>query len=181
MIRPYAIRPARLEDAPALQQIYAHYVEHTAYSFEYRPPSPTEFRRRMAEIMQTYPYLVAEVAGELLGYAYAARMRSREAYDWVVETTVYLAPHSKGQGLGRALYDALLPQLARQGVQKAYACITAYNTGSIGFHQHLGFVEEGRFFRCGYKMGQWWDIVWLALDLGDFPCPPTPLLPLPAQ
>ena len=95
----------------------------------------------------------------------------------MVETTVYLAPQAIGQGLGRALYDALLPQLASQGVQKAYACITANNTGSIAFHKRLGFVEEGYFFRCGYKMGQWWDVVWLALDLGGFPCPPPPLRP----
>lgn len=177
----YTIRPARPEDAPAFQRIYAHYVTHTAYSFEYQPPSVAEFQRRMADTMAAYPYLAAEVAGEPLGYAYAARMRSREAYDWVVETTVYLAPHAKGRGLGRALYDALLPQLARQGVQKAYACITANNAGSIAFHKHLGFVEEGYFFRCGYKMGQWWDVVWLALDLGGFPCPPAPLLPPFAQ
>ena len=177
MSAAHTIRPARLEDAPALQQIYAHYVEQTAYSFEYQPPTPQEFQARIAATLQAYPYLVAEVEGTPLGYAYAGRMRSREAYDWVVETTVYLAPQAIGQGLGRALYDALLPQLASQGVQKAYACITANNTGSIDFHKHLGFVEEGYFFRGGYKMGQWWDVVWLALDLGGFPCPPPALRP----
>lgn len=107
-----------------------------------------------------------------------ARMRSREAYDWVVETTVYLPPGHR-PGLGPwALYDALLPQLASQGVQKAYACITANNTGSIDFHKHLGFVEEGYFFRCGYKMGQWWDVVWLGPGPGRFPLPASGAAPM---
>ena len=118
MSAAHTIRPARLEDAPALQQIYAHYVEQTAYSFEYQPPTPQEFQARIAATLQAYPYLVADVEGTPLGYAYAGRMRSREAYDWVGGNHRLPGPQAIGQGLGRALYDALLPQWPAKGCKR---------------------------------------------------------------
>ena len=103
MSAAHTIRPARLEDAPALQQIYAHYVEQTAYSFEYQPPTPQEFQARIAATLQAYPYLVAEVEGTPLGYAYAGRMRSREAYDWAAPFTMPCSPNWPAKGCKRPM------------------------------------------------------------------------------
>ena len=149
MSAAHTIRPARLEDAPALQQIYAHYVEQTAYSFEYQPPTPQEFQARIAATLQAYPYLVAEVEGTPLGYAYAGRMRSREAYDWVVETTVYLAPQAIGQGLGRASISINIWALWRR-VTSSVAAIRWANGGMWSGWPWTWAVSLARLRRCAH-------------------------------
>ncbi|MBO7231860.1 MAG: N-acetyltransferase, partial [Bacteroidales bacterium] len=101
------IRKACLEDAADILAIYAPYVENTAISFEYEAPSLEEFRHRMKHHMEKYPYLVAEQNGKLLGYAYAAAFHPRKAFQWLAETSIYLAPQAQGLGLGRRLYEAL--------------------------------------------------------------------------
>ncbi len=117
------VRLARIEDAEELAAIYEPYVRETAITFEYVPPTPAEFAERMRKTTEFYPYLVAELDGRLVGYAYAGTFKGRPAYDWAVETSIYVAQGHAGEGIGRALHDALERALAAQGVLNMYACI----------------------------------------------------------
>ena len=178
------IRRAEAGDAAALAEIYRYYVEKTAITFEYTPPTAKEFAGRMAHTMARYPYLAAERDGEVLGYAYAEVFKDRAAYDWAVETTVYLRPDAKGQGAGRALYEALEDALGRMGILNLYACIASTDTedeyltnASVRFHERMGFSLCGKFSRCGCKFGRWYDMVWMEKMIGehrdDQPAPVT--------
>lgn len=168
------IRVATIEDAEALVRIYAPYVEKTAITFEYDVPTVREFAGRIEKILKRYPYLVAEEDGEILGYAYAGSFHERAAFGWAVETSVYIAETAKRRGLGKRLYDALEQALAAQNISNLYASI-AYPIGedpylsrdSVEFHQRLGFELVGRFSRCGYKFGRWYDLVWMEKHIGD--------------
>ena len=117
------IRPATLADAEILRDIYAHYVEETEVSFEYTVPTVAEFTERMKDIMKRYPYIVAEEAGEAVGYAYASPFHEREAYSWSAELTVYLRKDQRGRGRGRLLYEKLEQILRAQNITNLYACI----------------------------------------------------------
>lgn len=176
------IRSAALEDAAALLAIYTPYVERTAITFEYTPPTQAEFSRRMADTLRSYPYLVAEEGGEITGYAYAGVFKGRAAYDWAVETTIYLRMDARGRGYGKALYTALEEELKRRHFLNAYACITfgpendPYLTRqSPDFHERMGYHLCGTFRRCGYKFGRWYDMIWMGKWLGDHD--PSPLPP----
>ena len=167
------IRTARLEDAPALLAIYAPYVTGTAVTFEYEVPTLAEFAGRIQRTLEKYPYLVLEEEGRMLGYAYAGPFKNRAAYDWAVETTIYLSPNARGMGNGRALYTALEEKLKAMGVQNLYACISAtgqedeYLTNvSRHFHAHLGYALCGSFRCCGFKFGRWYDMIWMEKHLG---------------
>ena len=168
------IRPATVQDAQRLAQIYAHYVEQTAITFEYAAPSEKEFAERMERIMQRYPYLVAQRGSEVLGYAYAGPFKERAAYDWSCETTIYLDRNARRQGAGRMLYDALETELADMGIANLYACI-AYTSSpdeyltldSVRFHERMGFAQVGLFRNCGSKFGRWYDMVWMEKVIGE--------------
>ena len=110
------IRPAKPEDAEKLLAIYAPYVEHTAITFEYEVPSVEEFRSRIRHTLEKYPYLVAEEDGELLGYAYVGPFHDRPAYDWAVETSIYVDERNIHKGVGGKLHDALEQVLKIQGI-----------------------------------------------------------------
>lgn len=168
-----SIRPARPEDAKELLAIYAPYVERTAVSFEYDVPPAEEFEGRIRETLRCYPYFAAEAGGEILGYAYAGPFQKRAAYAHSAETTVYLKEGARRRGLGRALYRALEQALFRQGILNLYACIAyteradAYLTNdSILFHEHMGFHRAGHYRRCGYKFGNWYDMVCMEKHIG---------------
>jgi len=160
-------RLARPDDAAALLAIYKPYVEKTAITFEYDVPSLEDFEERIKTISADFPYLVAEEEGRILGYAYAGRYRERKAYDWVVELSIYLDENARGKGLGKALYERLLKLLAALNYQRAYACITVPNPGSIHFHEKLGFSPIGVFEASGYKFEKWYGIAWLELALQE--------------
>ncbi len=167
------IRSARPEDAERLLEIYGYYVEHTAITFEYDVPSLSCFRQRMAETMEKYPYLIAELDGKVLGYAYAGPFIRRAAYDWSCETTIYLDHCARKRGLGRKLYGALEERLKEMGILNMYACIAyperedEYLTGnSADFHAHLGFSRAGEFHRCGFKFGRWYNMIWMEKIIG---------------
>lgn len=167
------IRPATLADAEILRDIYAPYVEETAVSFEYTVPTVAEFTERMKDIMKRYPYLVAEEAGEAVGYAYASPFHEREAYSWSAELTVYLRKDQRGRGRGRLLYEKLEHILRAQNITNLYACIAwpeqedEYLTGaSARFHERMGFRLAGMFHRCGYKFGRWYSMVWMEKEIG---------------
>jgi phosphinothricin acetyltransferase len=180
------IRPVSESDAAALLEIYRWYVVNTAVTFEYDVPSEAEFRERIRRTLEKYPYLAAEADGVLLGYAYAGAFKGRAAYDWAVELSIYLDKDRRGRGLGRRLYKALEEELAKMGILNLYACIASpvvedeYLTrASERFHSRLGFVTAGRFHRCGYKFGRWYDMIWMEKFIGGHECPPTDVIPYP--
>jgi phosphinothricin acetyltransferase len=151
----YKVRVATPADASDIQAIYAPMVLDTVISFELTPPTVDEMAARIAATLPTYPYLVAEVEGNVVGYAYASQHRAREAYRWSVDVTVYVDPSVHRKGVGRALYQQLLPVLEKQGFHAAYAGIALPNPGSIGIHETLGFTHIGTYPEVGFKQGQW--------------------------
>lgn len=170
----FMIRSASTSDAPVIREIYKPYVEETAITFEYEVPSAEEFERRIGKTLSFYPYLVYEEDGVILGYAYASPFKERAAYDWAVETSIYVRKGTTKKGIGRALHDALKEELKRMGILSMYACIAApsgedehLDDNSIGFHSHLGYRLCGRFSKCGYKFGTWYDMVWMELFIGS--------------
>ena len=181
------IRTARPEDAPELLKIYAPYVEDTAITFEYTVPTLADFKGRIEHTLKKYPYLVAERDGELLGYAYTGEFKERAAYDWAVETSIYVRQDCKRLGLGRRLYAALEAVSRLQNVLNLYACIAypkvedEYLTrNSVEFHTHLGFKLVGEFHNCAYKFNRWYNMVWMELPLGDIPANSGAFIPYPA-
>ena len=175
------IRIATVEDAEAIQQIYAPYVLETCITFETHVPSVEEFRGRIANTLNTHPYFVAELDGEVVGYCYAGFFRPRVAYSRSIETSVYLRGDIKGGGLGRRFYTLLEDVLRMQNVTNAYACIATHeppckeapDTSRL-FHEHLGYKLVGTFEKCGYKLDQWFDMIWMEKMLVDehpLPCP----------
>jgi L-amino acid N-acyltransferase YncA len=173
------IRPADpARDAATCAEIYAPSVELTPISFETVPPDAAEFARRIAKYSATHQFLVAEEDGAVLGYAYACRWAERPAYDWSVETSIYVAAGQQGKGVGRALYAELFERLRAQGFRIAVAGITLPNPASIGLHESMGFEPIGVLRDIGWKEDGWRDVgFWqLALQpLGEgAPDPPVP-------
>ena len=166
-------------DAPALRDIYVPYVENTPLTFEVAVPSQEEFLQRVSTTLRSYPYLVVQEEGEILGYAYASRVRSREAYDWSAELSIYVRQDCRGKGLGRRLYGCLLELLALQNVHIAYGLVALPNDASHGLHMAMGFRFLGRFAEMGYKMGAWRDIGWYEKVLTPAQVPPLPFIPAP--
>ena len=167
------LRPASSSDCQQIAAIYGVYVETTPITFETEAPSADEMARRMQALRPRYPYLVAEKDGDIMGYAYAGAFRTRAAYQWSAETTVYLAPSAHRQGLGRRLYRHLLGILKLQGFHGAFAGITLPNDASVGLHESLGFHQVGQYPRAGYKLGQWYDVGTWYLELNS-PAPGSP-------
>lgn len=152
-------------DARACAGIYAPFVRDTPVSFEEQPPGETEIARRIAAVSEDYPWLVAEVAGEVAGYAYACTHRDRAAYRWATDVTVYVGEGRRGQGVGRALYSVLMPLLSRQGLRIACAGIALPNDASVALHERFGFELAGVFRRIGWKAGTWRDVGWWQVEL----------------
>lgn len=158
--RRHAIRSAAGADAAALQAIYAPIVETTAISFEEVPPTVAEMAERVEATLRSYPYLVAENGGRVVGFAYASQHRARAAYRRSVDVTVYVAEHVRGAGVGRALYGALLPMLAERGFHAAFGGIALPNPGSVALHEAMGFEPVGVYREVGFKLGRWHDVGW---------------------
>ena len=154
------IRPATVEDAAAIQRINAPIVVETAISFEDVPPTVEQMAARIASTLKTHPYLVAVSGGEVCGYVYASRHAERAAYRYSVDTTVYIAPEARGNGVGRALYRVLLADLAGRGFHAAFAGIALPNPGSIRLHEQVGFVPLGVYREVGFKFDRWHDLGW---------------------
>lgn len=168
------IRMATPADAQILLDIYAPYVENTAITFEYDVPSVKEFTSRIEHTLIKYPYLVAEENGKILGYAYASPFHDRPAYDWAVETSIYVDQTIRHLGIGRKLHDALENTLRDQGILNMNACI-AYppeedeylDKNSVEFHSHMGYRLVGEFYKCGYKFNRWYNMVWMEKLIGE--------------
>lgn len=155
------IRNVVLNDAQELLNIYSYYVLNTSITFEYDSPSLNEFTQRIQKITQKYPYLVAVLDNEIVGYAYATSYKERAAYDWSVETTVYVKNNKHGLGIGKELYIHLEKALKDKNIVNMLACITYPNPKSIDFHTKFGFEKVGHFPKVGYKFNEWRDIVWM--------------------
>ena len=170
------IRHAHAGDVPAMLAIYAPLVRDTIISFEYEPPTVEEMAHRLHAIQRQYPWLVCERDGQVAGYAYASSFRSRAAYQWTAEVTVYVHADHQRRGMARTLYLALFERLRVQGYRMAVAVITLPNPGSVALHEDLGFEPVGVFQNAGFKHGQWRDTGWWQLDLGGdcAPAPPHP-------
>lgn len=150
-------------------------MEETAISFEYEVPTENEFAGRIRRTLERYPYLAAVQNGRIVGYAYAGPFHTRAAYGWSAELTVYVRRELRGRGAGRRLYETLEEALKRQGILNLYACIAWPNPESVCFHEKMGFALNGRFRRCGYKLGQWWDMVWMEKLIAPHLNPPLPV------
>ncbi|MBR2790134.1 MAG: N-acetyltransferase [Eggerthellaceae bacterium] len=181
------IRPAREEDIEPMRQIYEHYVLTSAATFNGvdEVPAPDAFAAKVARVSARHPWLAAQREGRVVGFAYAAPYRQRAAYDWDVETTIYLAPDERGRGTGRALYSRLEEILRRQHVRTMYACVTHspheddphLTNASEHFHTAMGFAVCGTMRTCGYKFGCWYDILWLEKRLVEGEGDPEPFIP----
>ena len=168
------IRYAKLEDATRLVEIYRYYVEKTAITFEYKVPSIEEFQQRMIHVMEKYPYLVAKVDDQIVGYAYASTFNVRMAYDWCVETSIYVDHTLRKCGVGKRLYQALEKALKTQNITNLNACISSpiendeyLDTNSIDYHHYLGYQMVGEFHQCGYKFKRWYNMVWMEKFIGE--------------
>ncbi|PKM71402.1 MAG: GNAT family N-acetyltransferase [Firmicutes bacterium HGW-Firmicutes-17] len=174
MSRDIIIRGAKISDVEELLGIYAPYVRETAITFEYTVPTIEEFSERMKKTLTKYPYLVAVQETEILGYAYASEFKNRTAYDWAVETTIYVKQESRKSGVGKKIYQALEAVLKKQNICNLYACIAYPNPGSIGFHEHMGYQTIGHFLKCGYKFETWYDMIWMEKMIGEHISNPAP-------
>jgi L-amino acid N-acyltransferase YncA len=167
-------------DAAACAAIYEPYVLTTAVSFEDRPPDVAQMTERIARYQATHQWIVAEDAGDVAGYAYACPHRDRAAYRWTTEVSVYVGQAHQRRGIGRALYDELLPALRTQGFYVACAGVTLPNEASVALHESLGFTPVGVFRRIGHKLGRWWDVGWWQLSLREPNGDRAPAEPSPA-
>jgi L-amino acid N-acyltransferase YncA len=170
------IRPSLDSDLPSITRIYGHHVLTGTGTFETTPPSEADMTTRRADVLgKGLPWLVIEDGGEILGFAYGNWFKPRPAYRFSCEDSIYMAPESAGNGLGRALMAELMVSLERAGVRKVMAVIgDSANAGSIGIHKAMGFEPAGVIHNCGWKFGRWLDIVLMEKTLGfGASTPPT--------
>ena len=176
------VRFATTPDAEALVGIYALYILNTAITYEYEIPSVAEFARRIETYSAKYPYLVAELNGTPVGYAYACPLGSRPAFDWSVETAIYIREDCKGLRIGKALYEKLEAILRAMGIRTMTAAVASVahhdpylTNASIAFHLRMGFIPVGTFRGAGCKFGRWYDLTWLEKTIGEYESdPPHP-------
>jgi phosphinothricin acetyltransferase len=169
------LRLAAPDDAPSILDIYGPLVRDSPVSFELQPPTEEQMRERVTHILESKPWIVCEVDGQVAGYAYATAFRSRPAYRWSAEVSAYVADAHRRCGVGTGLYRSLLEILRLQGYVSAYAGITLPNPASVRLHEQVGFREVGVFRAAGHKFGQWHDVGWWQRLLGsDPPSAPAP-------
>jgi len=163
------LRPATLADIPAITAIYAHAVRHGTASFELEPPTEPEMTRRMQAVLDgKFPYLAGDVDGKLAGYAYASLYRTRPAYRFTVENSVYVAPDMYRRGVGKALLERLIEECTARGYRQMIAVIgDSDQAASIGVHKACGFEPAGNLKSIGWKFGKWLDTPLMQRSLGD--------------
>ena len=162
-----SIRTIDKNDTQEVLEIYAYYVRNTAITFDYDVPNTSEFIKKIATITRDYPWLVCVENEKIIGYAYGSIHRTKMAYQWSPESTIYLANGTYRKGLGRVLYETLFSLLKLQGYVNVYAGVTIPNINSEEFHKALGFNEIGVFHRAGYKLQKWHDTKWFELHLAE--------------
>lgn len=165
------IRMAETGDVESMLDIYSPYVLETPISFELTPPSIAEFRSRLADTLEKYPWLVCEAEGQIVGYAYAGAFKSRCAYGWSAESSIYVRKGFQSRGIGKDLYAKLLKILRTQGVVNVIGGMTIPNEASLKLHEHFGFEKVAQFKDVGYKLGSWWDVGYWQLQLQKYEKP----------
>jgi L-amino acid N-acyltransferase YncA len=171
------IRMANANDCGSMREIYSPYVEESPVSFETETPSLAEFEKRLLEREGKYPWLVCESENEILGYAYAGPFHTRCAYQWSVESSIYIKRGHQGAGIGRSLYEQLFAILKRQGVVNVIGGMTLPNEASRKLHESFGFVQVAQYRDIGFKLGRWWDVGYWQLQLAKPDRPETPRPP----
>ncbi len=178
---PITIRCAGIEDASAIRAIYVPYIA-TSITFEEEAPTEEDFAARVTDVLERYPFLVAEDEGQVIGFAYAHEQAERAAYRWNVELSIYLGQRCGRKGLGTVMYRTLIELLKLQGYRRAYARVTMPNAASKRLHNKLGFKVEWVQKRAGFKAGCWRDVVWFSKQLlpqsetaGEHPAEPLSL------
>lgn len=168
------IKAAKPENAAELLAIYKYYVENTAITFEIQTPTLEEFTARIEKTLKKYPYIVAVADGKIVGYAYAGPFKGRAAYDWAIETSIYVQKECRKMGIGRILLQKLEKILTKQNILNVYACITyadvedEYLTrASVHFHEKMGYRMVGIFNKCGHKFNRWYSMCWMEKMLGE--------------
>ncbi|MYM94947.1 arsinothricin resistance N-acetyltransferase ArsN1 family B [Duganella vulcania] len=159
------IRPATPDDASAIVAIYNHYIATTTISFEEHPVAPEDMAGRIRDVTTHLPWLVYELDGEVLGYAYATKWRARSAYRFSAETSVYVKFGQGGKGIGSALYKVLLEELRAREIHMAIGGIAQPNEASVALHESLGFEKVAHFKQVGRKFDRWVDVGYWELQL----------------
>lgn len=158
----FLLRPFLWADIPALTAIYAHYVEHTAISFDAEAPDEAAMAEKFGHLVGLgHPLIIAESGGKPLGFAYASFYRPRAAYRFTAEDSIYLHPDATGKGMGKALLAALLDRSKAAGFHQMLAVITADTANSIRLHEKFGFEKVGHYREVGFKFERWHDVVHL--------------------
>ncbi len=152
------LRRVLIEDAPNICEIYNYYVTHSICTFEEEPVSIPEMENRIREVSSNYPWLIAEEEGEVYGYIYANRWKTRSAYRYSVELSVYVRNGYQGRGIGKTLLGHLLDELKHQGIHTAIGGIVLPNERSVRLHESLGFTKVAHFREVGFKFGRWLDV-----------------------
>lgn len=180
------IRTATPADAEEILGIYIPYITDTAITFEYEIPTIEDFRERIRSTLEKFPYYVALLEDRIVGYAYASTFKGRKAYDWSVETSIYVAQEFHGKGIGKLLYTKLEDTLQKQGIRNVNACI-AYTdeeeehltNDSMRFHEHLGYTLIGTFHKCAWKFDKWYDMIWMEKMIAEHGEKPEDILYFP--
>lgn len=169
------VRFAAPADAEALVAIYAPYVLNTAITYEYEVPSLGDFAKRIETYSRKHPYLIAELDGVPVGYAYACPLGSRPAFDWAVETAIYIREDCRGMGIGKALYENLEAILRVMGIRTVTAAVASVDhddpyltDASIRFHRTMGYIPVGTFHNAGCKFGRWYDLTWFEKAISNY-------------
>lgn len=170
-----SFRLVNKKDTAEILEIYAPYIENTTVTFEYDVPPLKEFEKRILEISEDYPYIVCELEGRIVGYAYANKNMERAAYGWNVALSVYIHNEYLRYGIGRKLYSMLIEILKLQNIINVYGVVTSPNENSERFHENLGFKKLGIFHNTGYKFDRWIDVIWYEKAILPYIIPPVPV------
>ena len=164
-------------DSTSMLAIYRYFVANSIATFDEVAPSEDEFAFKIRSILPTYPWLVAEIDDQVIGYAYASQHHPRVGYRWTAEVSVYVSESATGMGIGTILYDSLLNILAHQGLKTLLAIISVPNPASEALHKKLGFEKVGHFEGIGFKFGQWQQTGWWQKQIGDLDASPKEPIP----
>ena len=175
---PLIIRDVSEADVDAIAGIYAHHVLHGTASYDIEPPGAAFHRDKVRRITGAgWPFIVAELDGEIAGYAYVTQFRDRAAYRFTAEDSIYVHCDQMRRGIGKALLERLIERSAAHGFATIVAVIGGAEPASISLHASLGFTEVGRLSRVGVKFGRWLDSVYMQLNLRETTNPSVPVEP----
>ena len=173
-----SLRLATIDDAEGILAIYSPYITETSFTFEVEVPSLKDFQKRISDYLINWPWLVCEIDNKIAGYAYGTKHRERVAYQWCVESSIYIHDEFLKHKVGKALYEALIEILKRQGYRNVYAVINLPNDRSVKFHESCGFNYFATYEKVGYKLGKWKNVGWWQLIINEYTMEPEPPIKL---